>query len=204
MLARVFLRRSESIRVLQAAPEIDYRHDRLRCWADTCYKGSITPEFGVDWRHDVARPWANGDITGASFADAVLVGWLSETATWKGELVGFTPAQEAVHGDSAISIDLAALTYGDPYEVDIATLTGEAAFTALEHWNAGAMPGAPRTGTQWTDGDLHYSLALDGNYLRSNGGDEGYISGRFVGDEHEGVVGILEREDLTAAFGASR
>ena len=75
---------------------------------------------------------------------------------------------EAVHGDSAINMDLAAMT-------------GDAAFTALEYWNAGTPPGSRGTGTQWHDGNLHYSLALDGNYFRSNRGDEGYVSGRFVG-----------------------
>lgn len=143
--------------------------------------------FGVDWRHGMARPWADGIATHRTFANSGLTG----SATWIGELVGFTPAQEAVHGDSAI-------------EVDLRRMTGEAAFTALEHWNAGAAPGVPGTGTQWKDGDLRYSLGLHGNYLRSKGGDEGYVSGRFVGREHEGVVGILERPDLTGAFGATR
>ena len=186
------------------SPEIHYSYDRLWCWADTCYEGSVAPAFGVDWRNGMARPWANGDITGASFAGAVVVGWLSETATWRGELVGFTPAQEAVRGNSAIVIDLGPLSAGDPYEVDLATLTGAASFTALEHWSAGVMPGAPGTGAQWNDGDLRYSLELHGNYLRSNGGDQGYVSGRFVGDRHEAAVGILERHDLTAAFGGRR
>ena len=185
--------------------EIDYAYDRSRCVGTSCYEGSVAPEFGVDWRNGMARPWANGEITGASFADAAGVGWLSGTATWRGELVGFTPAQEAVRGDSAIVIDFGPLSAGDPYSVDLATLTGTAAFTALERWNAGAGPGAPGSGARWNDGDLHYSLALTAdNYLRSNGGDQGYVSGRFVGDEHEGAVGILERHDLTAAFGAAR
>ena len=187
------------------SPEIDYSYDRSRCWAATCYEGSVAPSFGVDWRNGMARPWAHGEVTGPSFADAVTVGWLSGIATWQGEMFGFTPAQEAVRGDSAIVVDLAALDGGDPYEVDLGTLTGRAAFTAIEHWNAGSMPGAPRTGARWNDGDLHYSLALTANnYLRSNGGDQGYVSGRFVGDRHEGAVGILERHDLTAAFGAMR
>ena len=155
----------------------------------TDYYGTdeIEAAFGVDWRNGMARPWADGWATEGTFAGSGLSG----TATWAGELVGFTPTQEAVHGDSAI-------------EVDLGRMTGEAAFTALEHWNAGARPGARGTGAQWNDGDLHYSLGLDGNYLRSNGGDDGYVSGRFVGDQHEGVVGILERPDLTGAFGGTR
>ncbi len=161
-------------------------------WEGECYGGVgacnyVEPAFGVDWRNGMARPWANGDATLNRFADSGLSG----SATWNGELVGFTPAREAVQGDSAINVDLA-------------TMAGNAAFTALEHWNAGAPPGGRGTGAQWHDGDLHYTLALDGNYLRSNGGDEGYVSGRFVGEEHQGTVGILERPDLTGAFGAVR
>ena len=148
---------------------------------------TIEAGFGVDWRNGMARPWTNGEATLNRFADSGLSG----SATWNGELVGFTPAREAVQGDSAINVDLA-------------TMAGNAAFTALEHWNAGAPPGGRGTGAQWHDGDLHYTLALDGNYFRSNGGDEGYVSGRFVGEEHQGTVGILERPDLTGAFGAVR
>ena len=53
----------------------------------------------------MARPWANGEITHGTFADSGLSG----SATWNGELVGFTPRREAVHGDSAIQVDLAGL-----------------------------------------------------------------------------------------------
>jgi len=116
---------------------------------------------------------------------------LSGSATWNGELVGFTPRQEAVHGDSAI-------------QVELADLIGSAAFTALEYWNAGAPPGGGGTGMQWGDGDLHYSIKLDGNHLRSTAGDEGYVSGRFVGEHHESAVGILEHPDLAAGWGALR
>ena len=69
---------------------------------------------------------------------------------------------------------------------------------------AGAAPAGRGSGVQWLDGNLHYTLALDGNFLRSNGGDEGYVSGRFVGAGHEGAVGILEHPNLTGAFGAVR
>ena len=156
-------------------------------WEGECtgYCIYVEPAFGVDWRNGMARPWADGDRPWQSLAESGLTG----SAKWTGDLVGFTPRQEAVHGDSAI-------------DVNLANMTGDAAFTAMEHWAAGAAPGRRGSGTQWYPGDLHYTLALDGNYLRSNGGDEGYVSGRFVGWEHQGVVGILERPDLTGAFGA--
>ena len=36
------------------------------------------------------------------------------------------------------------------------------------------------------------------------GGDDGSLTGIFVGRSHEGATGTLERDDLTAAFGAER
>ena len=119
-----------------------------------------TYSFGVDWRNGMARPWANGMPTYHSLADSGLSG----TATWVGELVGLTPAKEAVHGDSTI-------------QVDIATVAGSAAFTALEHWGVGLPPGSAGTGTRWGDGSLRYSVELDGNYFRSTAGDEGTSPG---------------------------
>ena len=175
--------------------------ENLGPWDDTVvrYHGSFDPSialhpddplkaaFGVDWRNGMARPWTVGEPPYVALADSGLSG----TVTWNGEFVGFTPAQEAVNGGSALRVDLA-------------SLDGSAAFTELRHWGAGEAPGEPDTGTQWGDGDLYYTIAIAGNYLRSNGGDIGYVSGRFVGAAHQGAVGILERPDLTGAFGAMR
>lgn len=147
----------------------------------------VEAAFGVDWRNGLARPWADGQVTHNSFAESGLTG----TATWTGELLGFTPDRAAVHGDTSI-------------RVDIADLTGSAAFTTLEHWGDYARPGDPGTGIMWGDGDLHYAIEISGNYIRSKGGDTGYVSGRFVGEEHQGAVGILEHPDLAGALGASR
>ena len=118
--------------------------------------------------------------------------------------MGFTPRQEALRGNSTI-------------QVDIAALTGSAAFAELEYWNAGAAPGDAGTGTTWGDGNLNYRIAMDGNYFRSNGGDSGYVAGRFISGNltpevigrfdaagHQAAVGILEHPDLTGAFGAVR
>ena len=145
--------------------------------------------FGVDWRNGLARPWIS--IVPREHNEFGAVG----TATYKGGFVGFTPSQEAVRGDSMLQVDFAALD-------------GSAAFTALEHWESGAAPGNPGTGKTWKDGDLRYSISVDNvsnHYLfRSDGGDDGYIFGRFVGLGAEGKVGILEHPHLTGAFGGTR
>ena len=97
------------------------------------------------------------------------------TATWSGALVGFTD-EALVKGDAEI-------------QVEVATLTGAANFTDMENW---------------TRGDLHYMIAVEGNSLRETGGARGTLTGVFTGRNHEGVTGVLERDDLTAAFGATR
>lgn len=151
------------------------------------WDGVVEAAFGVDWRNGLARPWADGGVTYNTFAESGLSG----TATWTGELMGFTPERKAVRGDAAL-------------RVDIEDLTGSAAFTILEHWGDYAPPGDPGTGIVWGDGDLHYGIEIGDNYIRSNGGDAGYVSGRFVGEEHEGAVGILEHPYLAAGWGAMR
>ena len=142
--------------------------------------------FGVALRNGYAEPWAYGAIP-----DTDLAGNLSGSATWTGALVGLTPGASAVAGDARIGVSLG-------------TMTGRADFTNLEAWAASAAPGAAGTGMQWLNGNLGYTIAVRGNAFRETGGDDGRLTGIFVGAQHQGTAGTLERSDLTAAFGASR
>lgn len=144
--------------------------------------------FGVALRNGYREPWAHGYLPHTDLADNTA---LSGTVTWSGALVGFEPYADSVTGDAAISVNLA-------------TLGGAAAFTRLERWAAGSAPGEPGTGAVWGDGDLGYTIMVDGNTFRETGGDDGRLTGIFTGTAHEGAAGTLERTDLTAAFGASR
>ena len=56
----------------------------------------------------------------------------------------------------------------------------------------------------WGDGDLAYDVLVSGNGFVATGGDEGEVNGQFYGDQHQLMGGILERTDLTAAFGGER
>ena len=77
------------------------------------------------------------------------------------------------------------------------------------------------TGTKWWDGDLRYDVIILGNTLKNYEGeslstgtseisitlaeeDPGTITGAFFGPQHEAMGGVLERDDLTAAFGGKR
>ena len=134
--------------------------------------------FGVALKNGLAQPWAQGMMPDGLLRDAGLSG----TAAWKGRLVGFTPKEKEVGGAAKLSVALS-------------TLRGDLAFADLAY-----MDGSSR----WLDGDLAYQVAVVGNEFAQTGGDKGFVTGVFVGRKHEGMAGVLERDDLTAAFGGTR
>ena len=144
--------------------------------------------FGVNLTNDVAVPWTNGIIPSTELVDNRA---LSGSVTWNGELLGFTRSLRPVRGNAEIGVNLA-------------SLNGTAAFTDIQSWTAGQAPGQIGTGSRWNTGSLNYTLSISGNFLRGTGGDDGDLIGQFYGSSHEGVAGSVERDDLTAAFGAVR
>lgn len=146
--------------------------------------GADPVAFGVSFRNGLAHPWARGAAPDTAIAGNPA---LSGTAEWNGTLLGFTPQGRTAAGAARIGLDLT-------------TLAGTADFNDIETW-AGA-PGTTGTGTPW--GDLAYTISSSGNAFRNTGGDAGALNGIFAGPRHEGAAGTLEREDLTAAFGATR
>ena len=116
---------------------------------------------------------------------------LRGSARWSGRLVGLTPGAEPVAGAADLSIRLA-------------TLDGRLDFTGLESWTADTAPGAVGTGSRWGDGELRYGIEVGGNRFWATSGDDGIVDGSFFGIAHEGMGGVVKREDLTAAFGGSR
>ena len=144
--------------------------------------------FGVALRNGHAEPWAQGYRPDSDLADNAR---LSGAVSWNGTLLGLTPGAHPVAGDAEVRVDLS-------------SLAGRADFTGLEHWGPNRAPGDAGTGTTWLDGDLGYSISVRGNTFRETGGDDGRLTGVFVGGNHEGATGTLDRSDLTAAFGVSR
>ena len=175
---------------LDFGDDADAIHAGLADWSSTSTylvgKAGSTV-FGAAHRNGFVRPWAGGPGPRTDLADSLLSG----DVEWNGALLGFTPGGAAVAGDAAIGVDLA-------------TLLGTASFESLESWTAGNPPGAPGTGATWGDGDLGYGIAVDGNTFRRTGGDDGVLTGIFVGEGHDGAAGTLERDDLTAGFGTVR
>ena len=164
-------------------------------WSDTSLhvQGAVDIEggavtFGAALRNGLSQPWASGPPPHANLVDNPA---LSGTVSWSGRLLGLTPGAEAVAGAADLSVDLTALT-------------GTVDFTALEQWAANAAPGDTGTGTAWLDGDLRYGIEVRGNTFVQTGGDAGTVTGAFFGPAHEGMGGVLEREDLSAGFGGTR
>ncbi len=164
-------------------------------WSDTSLhvRGTIDIEggeiaFGAAIRNGLAQPWASGPSPHTTLADNAA---LSGSVSWAGRLLGLTPDAEAVAGAAALSINLA-------------TMAGRADFTALEQWVADAPLGDLGTGTVWHDGGLSYTIEVRGNTFVQTGGDTGTVTGAFFGPAHEGMGGVLERDDLSAGFGGNR
>ena len=164
-------------------------------WSDTSLhvQGAIDIEdgeisFGAARRNGLSQPWATGPSPHATLEDNTA---LSDNVSWFGRLIGLTPDAEAVAGTADLSVDLA-------------TLTGTVEFAGLEQWAANAAPGALGTGATWDDGDLRYDIEVRGNTFVQTAGDAGTVTGAFFGPAHEGMGGVLERDDLSAGFGGKR
>lgn len=144
--------------------------------------------FGVASGNGLAQPWAFGP---APWMDLAHNPVLSETVTWSGRLLGFTPAIEAVGGSAHLAVELG-------------TLDGQLDFARLEHWGENVAPGPVGSGTTWGDGDLRYRVNVRGNTFKQAGGDDGTVTGAFFGPVHEAMGGVLERANLSASFGGTR
>jgi len=157
-------------------------------WAETlpALHGEVTTDggtarFGVEYRTQWTRAWDEGPAPATSLARSGLTG----TATWTGEMIGYTDAGTAVEGDAGIT-------------VDIADMDGTAAFTDL-------MTG----GASWGP-DLSTRIDVDGNHIKSTqGGSWVGFDAQFRGAGHKAVTGAFRWEDtatgnLTGAFGAAR
>ena len=169
--------------------------ENLGSWIDTFFNlnenlafegGKVS--FGVAARNGLAQPWASGPKPWVNLADnSALFG----TVSWNGALWGVTPFAEIVAGGARLTVELA-------------TLDGQLDFTNMEKWGANEEPGIVGSGTMWGNGDLGYTIEISENTFVQTGGDEGQITGVFIGPAHEAMGGVLERADLAAGFGGKR
>ena len=137
-----------------------------------------TAGFGVEYRTQWTRAWDEGPAPATTLTASNLTG----TATWTGELVGFTDAGTAVEGVAGIT-------------VDVGRMDGTAAFTDLVSDDASWGP------------DLSSDINVNGNYFIDTGSEPRIdLEGQFRGASHEAATGVFRWEDsetgnLTGAFG---
>ena len=170
--------------------------DALGPWSDTSMHvrgalriaGDVEIAFGAALRNGRSQPWAVGPTPGSNLEDNPA---LSGTVGWSGRLLGLTTSAETVAGAADLTVNLE-------------TSTGTADFSALEHWSADAAPGPAGSGTTWREGRLSYGIEVRGNTFVQTGGDAGTVTGVFFGSAHDGMGGVLAREDLSAGFGGQR
>lgn len=172
------------------ATQVLFDPNKLDYWNEDSKHLVLKGEYaiwGAAYRNGYIEPWAYGNIPNQSLSDAKL----GTSATWLGTIAGWTPSGDTVSGDASIN-------------VIFENMTGSANFTDLESWAAGTAPGESETGVPWNNGDLAYDIAVRGNSFKQTGGDDGLLTGAFTGSKHQGAAGTLQRDDLTAAFGAQR
>ena len=137
-----------------------------------------TARFGAAFANGLPQPWAYGPKPSQDLANNEAI---SGTVAWSGALVGYTPDEAKIVGEARLDIALQ-------------SLDGRLEFTDLEDFE----------GNRWDDGDLRYTVEVESNFFTRTGGDAGTVQGAFVGSGHEGMVGVLERQDLAAGFGGRR
>ena len=145
--------------------------------------------IGVSSRNGKQDPWALGPSANEPPSPS---DFPSGTVRWEGRLLGMTPQNAPVAGEADIRIELD-------------TSSGNLQFSDLEQWEPSTAPGAVGTGELWGDGSLGYGIKLTGNTFVEDGtGDDGVVTGQLFGNEHQGAGGTLDRDDLQAAFAATR
>ena len=166
----------------------DWGRDAVRI--EAYMLGRDSTQFGVQSMNGLASAWASIRENTGDFSAWASISALG-SATWTGRVLGLTPQIAAVSGRASLTLDLA-------------DLDGTLAFTELETWGSGAPLGADGSGSVWGDGDLHYSIIMEGSTFRQTGGDEGIVTGAFGGSDFSTMGGTVDRHDLDAAFSGRR
>ena len=121
------------------------------------------------------------------------------TATWNGSLLGFS-GPSPIAGDVQLQVRLA--TLGDPNnEQDLR-------FRDIYFLNRFENRDFSPTSDRWFHArDIDYKVTVSRNGFQNIldvGYEPGFVTGAFLGPEHEHMGGTVKRTDMVAAFGGSR
>lgn len=170
-------------------------------WSDTSFHLMVESEdeamrFGVALFNGLPQPWARGDLPETELADNRS---LRGRASWKGALVGFSGPSPLV-GGAELQVNMATLAIPDS-EHDLR-------FRNIAYLNRFETPDRSATAPLWFSArDIDYKIKVFGNAflnVQGPGQEEGWITGGFMGAEHEHMAGTVKRTDMVAAFGGSR
>ena len=162
-------------------------------WSDTTFHlvGRSEDEalnFGVALFNGLPQPWVRGVLPEADLADNRR---LYGTATWNGSLLGYAGATP-IAGDAELQVRLSTLAHSDN-EQDLR-------FRDIFYLNRFESEGPERW---FHTRDIDYKVMVTGNGFWNVDGD-GWVTGAFMGPEHEHMGGTVKRTDMVAAFGGSR
>ena len=167
-------------------------------WSDTSFHVMGASEdgalrFGVALFNGLPQPWTRGalpDDTALADNDG-----LSGTATWNGALLAFS-GPSPIAGDAELEVDLGTLA-DDDSEQDLR-------FRDIYFVNRFESDGEDRW---FPTRNIDYKLTVSDNAFQNvtdEGYEEGWVTGAFLGSNHEHMGGTLKRTDMVGAFGGSR
>ena len=148
--------------------------------------------FGVALFNGLPQPWVRGTLPNMDLVDNVR---LDGTATWRGNLLGFS-GSSPIAGNAELQVSLSALAVPEN-EQDLR-------FRDIYFLNRFESDSPDR----WFHArDLDYKVNVYGNgfyNVLGEGYEQGRITGAFLGPEHEHMGGTVKRTDMVGAFGGSR
>ena len=169
-------------------------------WSDTAFHVMGESEdgdlrFGVALFNGLPQPWASGVKPDEDLDDNTD---LTGTVTWSGALLGFS-GPSPIAGDAALKVDLT--TVGtDGNEQDLS-------FEDIYFVNRFESDTTDDSDRWFHTRNIDYKVEISGNYFENVTGDDyeqGFVTGLFMGAEHEHMGGTVKRTDMIGAFGGSR
>ncbi len=166
-------------------------------WSDTTHHliGRSEDEalnFGVGLFNGLPLPWVRGTLPETALAANR---GLRGSATWTGSLLAFS-GPSPLAGRAELQVRLSTLT--DPgSEQDLR-------FRDIYFLNRFESEAPDRW---FHTRDIDYKVTVSGNKflnVREEGYEQGFVTGAFLGPEHEHMGGTVKRTDMVGAFGGSR
>ena len=186
----------EALQIMYMSRETDLYNDWGE-WSDTSFHlvgrtddGILN--FGVALFNGLPQPWVRGTLPNMDLVDNDR---LDGTATWSGNLLGFS-GSSPIAGDAELQVRLSTLTVPDN-EQDLR-------FRDIFFLNRFESDSPDRW---FHTRNIDYKVNVSGNgfyNVRGEGYEQGYITGAFLGPEHEHMGGTVKRTDMVGAFGGSR